>query len=174
MTIERLSTVLPPPGDDRRPSTTDWTAVEAALGTSLPGDYRAFVERYGVGRIAGFLWVFVPGASHDTVDLLAQVAVQREVLCELAASGETIPFASYPEPGGLLAVGMTDNGNVLHWNTTGLTDDWTIVVQEARGPFFTSTDQDLTGFLAGVLDRTVRCPAFPDDFPNDAIAFEAQ
>ena len=173
MAIEKLVAVLPTGGLGAG-AAIEWATMETALGTPLPSDYRAFVERYGAGRIAGFVWVFVPGASHDTIDLEVQAAAQREVLAELEASGERIPYPVYPAPGGLLALGMTDNGDVLHWRTVGPPDAWTIVVQAARGPEFVADAHDLTGFLAGILDRTIRCPAFPADFPPDTIGFEAR
>jgi hypothetical protein len=77
-----------------------------------------------------------PDSRHRTIDLLVQAPAQREVLNELASSGETIRYPVHPAPGGLLAVGMTDNGDVLHWRTVGPPEEWTIVVQEARGPAF--------------------------------------
>lgn len=171
MTIERLTALLPPPAA-RHDVAPDWTAIEARLGTPLPPDYRAFVDRYGAGRIAGFLWIFVPDAPAETIDLVVQSQAQAEVLDDLKASGETIEEQAFPAPGGLLPAGMSDNGDVIHWRTVGAPDAWTIVVQEARGPVFVAHDTDLTGFLAGVLDRSIRCPAFPDDFPPDRLDFE--
>jgi hypothetical protein len=86
-----------------------------------------------------------------------QASAQREVLNELTSSGETIRNPVYPAPRGLLTVGMTDNGDVLHWRTVGPPEMWTIVVQEPRGPAFIAQEQNLTGFLAGVLDRSIDC-----------------
>jgi hypothetical protein len=171
MTIGQLVEVLPPPaapaGDPGAVA-----AAEAALGTALPPDYRELVARYGAGRIAGFLWVFQPGGVPDTIDLAAQAQAQREDLAALAAGGEPLPFPLFPDPGGLLAAGMTDNGDALFWRTGGAPETWPVVVHEARGPLWWTHDGDLTGFLAGVLSGAVRCPVFPRDFPGERPGFE--
>jgi hypothetical protein len=156
----------------RNGATPDWSIVAATLGTSVPADYRAFVECYGAGRIGNFLWVFVPAAPTPAIDLAAQAAMQAEVLDALRASGERIEEQSLPATGGLLSAGMSDNGDVIHWRTRGAPNAWTVVVQEARGPIFVAYDTDLTGFLAGELDGSIRCPAFPDDLPPDWLELE--
>ena len=41
--LERLLRLLPPPADPVEPGRPDgWATVEAALGTGLPGDFKAF------------------------------------------------------------------------------------------------------------------------------------
>jgi hypothetical protein len=171
MAIGQVLEVLSPPASPINAS-PDWAKAEAELGTALPPDYRAFIETYGSGRIAELLWVFNPADRRETINLLVQSPAQREVLRELAEMGETIPYPVFPEPGGLLPFGMSDNGDVLHWRAQGAPEQWTVVVQEARGPEFSAHDADLTGFLAGVLGRTIRCPVFHRDFPKDGTGFE--
>ena len=53
--LERLRRLLPPPAEALEPGRPDgWPAVEAALGTGLPSDFKAFTELYG----SGTFWTF--------------------------------------------------------------------------------------------------------------------
>lgn len=172
MAIADLMSVLPPPTAPREAAPADWAAVEAALGTSLPADYRAYVEAYGSGKVGDFIWIFNPFSVRDNITLQVQVERQLSVLKELAEGGEVMPYPLFPAPGGLLPMGMTDNGDVLHWRTDGAPDEWTIVVNDARSPDCAAHAEDLTRFLARVLTRAETCSMFPEDFPPEAPAFE--
>ena len=47
----------------------DWAATRAALGVELPDDYKALVEAYGNGSIAGLV-LYVPGHPNPHADLI--------------------------------------------------------------------------------------------------------
>lgn len=172
MAIADLTAALPAPPAPNEASSADWADVEARIGTALPADYKAFVEVYGSGRIGGFVWIFNPFSKRETINLLVQADRQREILRELAQGGEAMPFPLFPEPGGLLPFGMTDNGDVLHWRTRGSPEEWSIVVNDARSPECSEHAPDLTRFLASVVTRREQCDMFPASFPPQAPAFE--
>jgi hypothetical protein len=71
--LERLGQLLPPPEDPVEPGRPDgWAAVEAALGTGLPSDFKAFTERYGSGMVDDFLYLFNPFAAGEDGNLLVE------------------------------------------------------------------------------------------------------
>ncbi|MER6802273.1 MULTISPECIES: hypothetical protein [Streptomyces] len=57
--------------DTTRVRSVDWAAVEARLGTGLPGDYKQLVEIFGgVGAFDGCLQLQVPDAHCDSLDIV--------------------------------------------------------------------------------------------------------
>ncbi len=118
--LDRLAELLPPP-----PSVppVDWPAVEAALGTPLPGDYKAFCERWGAtGEIetSGPVTVYrQPAEARSFGKVLRQM---RDV------DGTIDHVALYPEEGGLLCWGGSESEDVLLWRTEGPPDAWEVVV----------------------------------------------
>ena len=173
MAIEDLRTILPPPADPIEAGPADWDEVEGELGTPLPSDYKAYIETYGSGHVADFLWVFNPFALRDNIKLQVQVQRQLGVLAELITnSGWKLPYPLFPGPGGLLPLGMTDNGDVIHWRTAGEADDWTIVVNDTRSPDSVEHVAGLTAFLTEILRRNERCAMFPASFPPAEIRFK--
>lgn len=173
MAIEDLRTILLPPAAPIEAGPADWNKVEGELGTPLPADYKAYIETYGSGHVADFIWVFNPFARRDNITLQVQVERQLGVLEELVAdSGWKLPYPLFPKPGGLLPLGMTDNGDVIHWHTTGQAGDWTIVVNDARSPDCVEHDTGLVGFLTMILRRDEHCAMFPASFPPAEVRFE--
>ncbi|GGC88842.1 SMI1/KNR4 family protein [Chelatococcus reniformis] len=171
MAFADIETVMPPPTAAIEAAPADWLRVETELGTALPSDYKAYIEAYGSGRIADFIWIFNPFTKRENINLLTQVPRQINVLRELADGGAPQPFPLFPAPAGLLPVGMTDNGDVILWLTVGSPDEWTVVINDSRSPEYAAHRRDLTGFLAGVLTGQEPCPIFPDSFPHSAVAF---
>jgi hypothetical protein len=47
MAVETLINIMPPPETPIEPRGATWTSVESAIGTVLPSDYKAFIEKYG-------------------------------------------------------------------------------------------------------------------------------
>ena len=139
--LDELTSLVPPP--DAPPPAVDWDAAHAALGVELPADYRALVERYGAGAIAG-LRLLVPGHPNRHVDLLRQVEPQRWALQYLIEQGIEQPYA----PGDLLPWGIDESGNVVWWLTTG---DWPVVANEARGEEWHRHDGGAVSFLVALL-----------------------
>ncbi|HEX4303827.1 MAG TPA: SMI1/KNR4 family protein [Rhizomicrobium sp.] len=172
MSVSALSHKLTPPKSPTE-ALGDWGAVEDALKTALPDDYKAFIRCYGSGVIGNFITVFNPFAVRPTLNLLPRAERQLEILRELRTSGEPRPFDLHPAKPGLLPVAMTDNGDVIHWLTAGKTADWTIVVNEARSPSYQSFRYDLTGFIEAVVDDAAHVSAFPTLHFDGPLAFRS-
>ena len=173
MTVDDLRHVLPPPLTPLEASGASWQNIEDELKASLPQDYKSFVELYGSGRIGGFLWILNPFSKRENLNLLTQIARQLATLRELVGDfGETCPYPLYPVEGGLLPFGITDNGDVLYWQTVGASRDWNIVVNESRSAHYEVYEFDMTTFLSRVLSGELRCPIFPNAFPPAVPSFE--
>jgi hypothetical protein len=149
-----------------------WSAVEESLGVNLPDDYKQFIEAYGSGRINELIWILNPFSANENINLERQSHTQAKVLEELRAIGEDIPFNVFPTSGGLLPFGITDNGDVLYWITRGAPNDWIVVVNEARGSDWQIFEQNMTSFLASVLQHEIVCSVFPRNFPGPFPMFE--
>ena len=165
---------MPPPGSTGRPA-IGWLEVEAAAGTPLPPDYRAFVEAYGPGAVDGFLWVLHPATANAHLSLQEAIGGRHSQLWALRTlreGGEEIPYPIYPEPGGLLPWGITDNGDVCYWHTASADPAaWTVAANESRGPEWDDFRGTMVEFLVGVLSGRHRCPVFPEDFPSHIPTF---
>ena len=139
--LDELTSLVPPP--DEPPPPVDWDAAHAELGVELPADYRALVERYGAGAIAG-LRLLVPGHPNRNVDLLRQVESQRWALRQLVEQGIEQPY----EPDALLPWGIDEGGNVVWWLTE---EGWPVVANEARGEEWHCHEGGAVAFLAAIL-----------------------
>jgi hypothetical protein len=171
MSLDSLLKLLPPPlNPGEVPTAEDWTAAERRLG-KLPADYKALVDRYGTGIIDRFLWVLNPASANSYLNLLRQNEPILNALKELREAGEPCPYALYPEPGGLLPFGKTDNGDALFWQTVGEPNKWPVVVNAARDPSYEKFECDMTDFVEGILTRRLRCSVFPEDFPSGQPVF---
>lgn len=161
MSIENLIRVVPPPERPGDPFLGSWREVEAKLGTALPADYKAFVQRYGLGFFVRCLWIWTPRASSRHVRL------EQEALSVLRTfrEDEYFSFKLWPEPGGLLPFGVTIDGDYLTWVTTGPPDTWRVTVLD-RGAGYEVAHAyglDLTDFLAGLAKDEIDPPLFEGD-----------
>jgi hypothetical protein len=139
--LDELTSLVPPP--DEPPPPVDWAAAHTALGVELPGDYRALVDRYGGGSLAG-LTLLVPGHPNRHVDLLRQVEPQRWALQYLIDQGIERPY----QPGDLLPWGIDESGNVVWWHMTA---QWPVVANEARGDGWQRYDGGAVAFVVAIL-----------------------
>ena len=71
--------------------------------------------------------VLVPGAANQELALEVHANRQLRALREV---GEVVPY----EIDRLLPWAITDNGDVLFWRVEGEPVDWTVVINEGRGP----------------------------------------
>ena len=156
---------VPPP----QSGSIDWTSVERDLGMELPHDYKRFVSSYGAGRIDNFLAIFTLDGPTQWVDLVWRSRDHDDIFFHRREHHPL--FRPYPTPGGLLAFGQTDNGDVLYWRTNDDPSQWTVLIYEGRGPNFVEFAGSMTSFLKAVLSRRVRVKVFPHDFPSDDPRF---
>jgi len=171
MSLNPLLEILPPPKNPVEvPSAEDWSATETQL-SRLPEDYKAFVGRFGTGNVSGFIWILNPASENRYLNLHSELKPILSALRELRESGEPCPYPLYPEPGGLLPFGKSENGDALYWLTIGEPERWPIVVNAARDAVYEKFECDMTDFLAGILSRRIRCSVFPEGFPSGSPTF---
>jgi SMI1/KNR4 family protein SUKH-1 len=156
-----VALVAPPP---RFPAILDWEAVEDRLGVRLPSDYKWLVERYGPGSFDDFLHIFQPGSDLESIRLEYQAERTAWALDYLRNGGESVPY----ENSELLSFGRTDNGDTCYWVRRPVDDPeaWTIVVNEARGPHWSTFEHGVVQFVFDVLSGNHHVSVFPDDFPS--------
>ena len=148
--LERLRQLLPPPAEPVEPGRPDgWAAVETTLGTRLPADFKAFTELYGSGTVDDFLYLFNPFASGQGGNLLDEkdwvLAAYRQTRARFP---ELLPLPPFPEVGGVLPLGRTDNGDELYWVTEGDADSWPVALLESRAALQELHRMPVAGFLA--------------------------
>lgn len=165
MSLDRLRTLVPPPesplesGDD-----SAWGAVEEELGTALPGDYKQLVRVYGTGMFDGFLYLFNPFSQDPHGNLVEEGrAVLSAYTTSRSSSPDRLPMPPYPEPGGLLPVGRTENGDELYWVTDGTPDTWPVCLLSSRASDQETHRTTVTGFLADWFAGDLTTRVFPAD-----------
>jgi hypothetical protein len=163
--LERLRQLLPPPAQPVEPGQPDgWAAVEATLGTRLPGDFKAFTELYGSGTVDDFLYVFNPFATGQDGNLLAEkdrvLAGYRHTR---ARYPDRLPLPALPDTGGVLPLGRTDNGDELYWVTERDPDAWPVALLESRAALQELHRMPVTGFLAALAANDLVSRILPAD-----------
>jgi hypothetical protein len=162
MTVETLMKAVPPPVEPSGAFLGPWEPIEAELGTALPQDYKDFVRLYGSGYFMEFLGIYVPRSRNPNLRLESVV----RAICDTFVDREELPYPLWPNPGGLLPFGGTDNGDSLFWNPRGAPTDWGIVVWDRAFCGFEAFDYGLTDFLAGLATGEVVPKEFPDDLSS--------
>jgi hypothetical protein len=162
--LERLRELLPPPADPAEPGRPEgWAEVEAALGTALPDDFKAYTEAYGSGKVDDFLYLFNPFAAGPDGNLLEETPRVLEAYAQTRARfPERLPLPPFPEPGGVLPLGRTDNGDELYWVTRGDPGDWTVALLEARAGRLELHPLPVTGLLAALAAGELQTRVLPD------------
>jgi hypothetical protein len=163
--IDSLLNVLKVPGNGRVAHTSDeWSRVENELGTKLPGDYKQFINRFGTCRLCDFIWVFDPFSKNQHLNLHTQVQRILEGMQVLQQKfEEERQYPLYPQRGGLLPWGTTDNGDNLFWLTSGSPEEWAIILNESRSPFYEQYTGDMSHFLLLAVTGQLTSSILPDD-----------
>jgi hypothetical protein len=163
--LERLRLLLPPPPDPMEAGRPDgWAKVEAALGIGLPGDFKAFIELYGSGKVDDFLYLFNPFAAGRDGNLLFE---KDRVLAAYAQTRAKfpgrLPLPPFPDPGGVLPLGRTDNGDELYWVTQGDPGDWPVALLESRAARQEVHPMPVTGLLVALAAGELVTQVLPDE-----------
>ncbi|TJZ58866.1 SMI1/KNR4 family protein [Streptomyces piniterrae] len=161
--LARLVRLIPPPSAPRE---KDWESVEQALRAELPSDYKELTQAYGGSHWDGYLYLLEPGCCNDNYDLIEWAEQQTEALeglweferkpTELAERGSrVVPWAT------------TDNGECLYWlvRPGEAADQWTVMVNEARGDRWEHFPVTCTEFLVSVLTGELRSGILSSLFP---------
>ncbi len=163
--LSRIRQLIPPPAAPVGTGTPDkWQSVEQALGTTLPLDYKQFIDTYGTGWFAGYIALISPFYEEwPLLEFKDEILNLYEWRKEEFPEGRP-PFPTYPEPGGLLPWGVDENGGAFFWRTTGHPEEWTTVVLNADyDDVYDEYPTSLTSFLTGLLEGTIVVSRFPPD-----------
>lgn len=135
-TIEEFEKLVTPP-DEAIGLDRSWESVEDEIGTRLPSDYKAFIDRYGSGILCGEIYVW----NYRDISQFGQPLLN--VLC---GSGSVIEGYSevevnehwpyFPEAGGLLPFASIVDVHNLNWATKGEPDSWDTVYWFSDGHEF--------------------------------------
>lgn len=152
----------------------DWSDTEAALGVTLPGDYKRFVDAHGSGVIDDQLAVNGIGGRFDLVeenlyawssvrlDFAGPDAWREDAAWRLGDAAHWTPDRSevpdWFSPGDdLIAWGSSVSGHFLFWHVRpGVpAGEWTAVLKE-RGPYWERFERGFAGTVAGLLTGDVQ------------------
>lgn len=141
--------MAPPPATPLETFAGPWEPIEAKLGVVLPPDYKDLVRLYGSGCFMEFVWLMTPRSSDMGQAFLEGVRQAAHAFRVLS-----LPHSLWPNAGGLVPVGATENNDHLFWLPRAATERWSIVVWDRCGEEGLDTqvfDCDLTDFLAGLM-----------------------
>jgi hypothetical protein len=149
----------------------DWSLVETKLGTSLPTDYKTYVENFGAGSFNSFLMPLSPFSAHSNLfqalDEHYQAERSKRVNFPEDQTSLVEPFLLYPAPKGLLPWGKTANfGDFLYWQREGPPEHWPTILYNLRDGIYETFQTTMTEFLIGVLSKQFHPNLFPKDFPG--------
>ncbi|WP_405478895.1 SMI1/KNR4 family protein [Streptomyces sp. NBC_00009] len=165
--VEELEAALPSMTQWRMPGgrSVDWAALEAALGTALPSDYRSLAEAYPVLVIDDFVMVSVPTPGAEVS--WASASRNDEILQDLYEMDDTEGYVPFPQPGGLIGWADSNSGDSFYWRTSPADPDaWPVVVRTDNADWI-EFPVGAVEFLAGVYGGTIDVPGMPGDFPSD-------
>ncbi|MGW0705716.1 hypothetical protein ACWD4G_07070 [Streptomyces sp. NPDC002643] len=161
--LEELTALCPPPSDGGR--TTNWSVVEGKLGLALPADYKRLVDTYGRVIFAESILLLTPDCPDAMYDLLAQTVEREEILTDLWEGGEAKPSELLDDGVRLVPWGYVEGaGHVLYWLVRpGVApDDWTVILNEGRGPLWEAHPVSCGRFLLDVVSGTTTSVYFAD------------
>ena len=84
---------------------------------------------------------------------------------------DEVPYPVFPDAGGLFPWGGTDNGDAMHWLTIGTPSEWTVAINESRGPMWEEYDCSMVEFLVRLLSGDIRSEILPEGFPSASPRF---
>ncbi|MFF4243081.1 SMI1/KNR4 family protein [Streptomyces sp. NPDC001822] len=164
--LTRLLDIVPAPGEPRR---KDWSEAERNLGIALPADYKELIRVYGGSNWDDYLYVLEPDCPNDNYDLIDWAANQAEDLEDLWEF-EKKPAELETEGSRVIPWATTDNGECLYWLLLPgrEADQWTVMVNEARGDRWEHFSVSCTQFLASSLDGELKSNILSSLFPRSA------
>lgn len=111
-----------------------------------------------------FLYLFNPFAAGQDGNLLAEkdrvLAAYRQTRARFP---DRLALPPFPEPGGVLPLGRTDNGDELYWVTDGDPDRWPVALMESRAALQELHAMPVTGFLAALAANQLASRILPAD-----------
>lgn len=161
--LDALAVLVPPPADPRPTwGRLSWPELFERLGTPLPTDYVAFVDRYGPGNLSNWLQLRDPLQANESLAEWANT-VGDQYRYHRARFPQWYPLSAWPEPGGFLACAMTDDADRIGWLITGHPEEWVVTIW----PRHSHDVPKLHGAFTEVLLGWVRGEVDVDGLPAD-------
>jgi hypothetical protein len=105
--------------------------------------------------------------------LTNQIEIQLNAIRELQNQCTALnKYPIYPEQGGLLPFGITDNGDLLLWKTDINPEKWNVILIDSRIGQIEEFNDNFSDFLFSILSKTKLSGILPDDFPSDKPYFK--
>lgn len=167
--LPRLLQIAPAPSEPRQ---KDWGEVERSLEVELPADYKELIHVYGGSNWDDYLYVLEPGCPNDNYDLIKWSEHQAEDLEDLWEF-EKKPAELEIDGSRVIPWATTDNGECLYWlvRPGHEPDEWTVMVNEARGDLWEHFPVSCTQFLASSLDGELHSNILSSMFPRSTHEF---
>ncbi|MER6012892.1 hypothetical protein [Streptomyces bluensis] len=147
----------------------DWSRVEASLGHALPFDYKRLCEELPPGKFCDFFWILHPVGSKGA-SMLGRSSELIEAVEEFIEDEDECPG----ESGRIFPCFVTDNGDVGYWIAdTDNPDDWTVAINEGRGPEWEPTELSLSAFLYQLLTGGYVSGLFPESLRSREPRFSS-
>jgi len=172
-TLDSLVHLCPPPvGKHARPGSVSGAGAGGTKLT-LPLSHARLLEAYGPGSFNDFLWIYEQDCPNPWLDI-----TQRSRETTRLLSRKQIPeirsllshFGSNPSL--LIQWGATDNADEIFWIPEGDPEEWPTLIVEAGQLSFQIVRQNSLELLLGLLEGTLDCPFFPEEFLTHPPAFE--
>ncbi len=141
----RLRSLIKARGLLERPTKEHWRRTERMLRVELPASHKRVVSAYGTGIFGGRLLLLNPAAEEDW---RAEFSARWVHGVASMLSGAIREAAFYPDPNGLLPIGMTQDSHYLCLVPSSPNPDkWTIAVCSLLDRRLWAARHDLPGFL---------------------------
>jgi hypothetical protein len=167
LSLSLLERALPGLREHRLPvrRNIDWGRIESLLGTPLPSDFVELSECYPPLIIDEFLALHMPVAGEED-EFVAGAKGIIENLASLRDSDMSHGHVPFPEKGGLIPWGDSDEGDMFYWRTVGDSpDEWTVVLSGSWDDW-PQFPVSLTEYLAGLISGTVPAEGLPQGWPG--------
>ena len=170
--LAALTALVPPPEAPRR-GKDSWEELFEVLGTRLPADYVALMDRYGPGTWRE--WLYFPAPRHP--ELVEHIEQTLDAYREMRAEDpEEFALPVWPEPGGFLPFATSLDGDEMGWLTEGDPDSWKLIVyprhDEQGPPLPGGLIETLLAWTRGRFDAPGLFALDEDDDPLDFATFE--
>lgn len=173
MSIKQLQAVLKPPtAPVELGISQNWGRITSKFGFPLPTDYMQFVDLYGSGEIGGWLTVFNPFSKNPNISFVEQFFYVLSSISEIKKEfPESCPYPLLFEPEGLLPWGISIDGDIYCWSTTGSSGKWKIVII-GRHSEPEEFQYSFSEFLSGVIKGTIESYTIPQEWKNETVIFK--
>jgi hypothetical protein len=162
--LNQIAQLVEPPAN---PAGLDrsWEEVEQDIGCVLPSDYKEFIDHFGSGLVCGLIavWNF-RDRSLFSQSLKVTLCGENSVIESYKKADvlTSVPWTTFPEPGGLLPFCTVIDVHNLNWRTEGPADEWDTVFWFSDGnEFFHLNGDSFSEFLLKVLKKQYKGNEIP-------------